>query len=315
MSSQDEINVSVNSDQEEKTEAKKIRRVRKVLKKNVEKEPLREEKVEKEQEKPKKSKKGSNALSHFVVFVFTALVIGGAVYYWQNKMSEEQKENLSKEARNTRLDFEKRLEGMTDKLKGQETEFNQLKEKAEQLEGKASLLDGALIKFKNKDLGITFNYPASFGEVKFEITEDQSGKRFRGTFADNDSLVFGGVSMNYASASSSINNDFLDVKSYVKKGDGDKAEYFYHTVHGAETDYKIEPMRVVKSFGEDVLMVNKDSFVAKNKEDNVWDFGLGADIGALVKLSGEEFKGIAFINKSTAKFPLADFEETLKSIK
>ena len=313
----DAIKVSVENDSGEKKEtkgAKKVVKRKKVVKKPVAKAatkvapPKKQVAAQKDTAKPAKIKAGKKGIfSHLLVFAVTTAIVGGGIYYWQSGVGEEGIDKLRKDARNTRINLESRLSDIKNKLQGMESENEELKETKKELEEKTTLLDGALKKYSNSDLKLSFHYPVLFGDVNVEIKETEEGKKFSGTFSENDQLVFGGVGDEYLTASSSMNDQFLDTRGFKEKS----GKYFYKTIHGSDTEYEIEPMRVVSTINDVALMLNKDGFVAE--ADEAWDFGLGQNIGTLVNLEHDDFSGLAFINKNTAKFPLADYEEMLKS--
>lgn len=309
MSKMDAIKVSVENDSDEKSDQKlekKIVKRKRVMKKNPTK--IEAKKTETTgKTKTKSSKRGF--FSHLLVFTMTAAVVGGGIYYWQSGEGKAGIEKLQSDARNTRINLEDRLSSIKDKLQGVESENEELKVTKKDLEEKATLLDGALKKYSNSDLKLTFNYPVLFGEVNVKIEETESGKKFSGSFSKNEDLLFGGVAEDYLVASSSMSDQFLDTQGFEKIGE----RYFYKSIHGDEADYRVEAMRVVETRNGEALMINKDSFALSGGEE-AWDFGLGQNIGAIVNLDNEDFSGIAFVNKNTAKFPLADFEEMLKSM-
>lgn len=308
MSKMDAIKVSVEDGGDEKKEVKEAKKTvkrKKIIKKPVVK---KQETKNLTKTKTKTSKKGM--FSHLLVFAITAAIVGGSIYYWQSIAGEEGLDKLRKDARNTRINLESRLSNIKNKLQGVESENEDLKETKKELEEKTTLLEGALKKYSNSDLKLSFHYPVLFGEVEVKITEDESGMRFVGTFSENDQLLFGGVNEEYDIASTSANNQFLDTFGFEERSD----KYFYKNVHGDDDSYKIEPMRIVDSRDGKILMLNKDGFVLEGETEDVWDFGLGQDIGAIANLDHDNYSGIAFVNKNTAKFPLADYEEMLKSL-
>lgn len=306
----DAIKVSVENDSDEKVEEKKLAKKtvkrKKVVKKTATKPAAKKAEVKKET-KTKSKKKGF--FSHLLVFIFTAIVVGGGIYYWQEGEGKAGLEKLQTDARNTRINLEERISSIKDKLQGVEDENEELKVTKEELEKKTGLLAGALRKYTDSNLKLSFHYPVLFGEVTVNIEEIDEGKKFVGIFSENADLVFGGVTENFSAASSSSDIQFLDTIGFEKQGD----DYFYKSIHSDETDNKVEAMRIIETSSGEVLMLNKDSFVA-NEEGEVWDFGLGQNIASVLNLESEEYSGVAFVNKNTAKFPLADFEDMLKSI-
>lgn len=262
-----------------------------------------------------RDKKGGGMVSTLVAVTVTALIVGGGVYLWLRSENKTAMEKLMDDTRNARMDLEQRIESVKNKLTTKEKEVEELSTVKKDLEEKSKLLDVAKIDYRDNDLGFKFQYPVSFGEVKIEKIQGVSGLKFVGSFSANPELYFGGVSKNFKMATTSDASStvfgFADSFGFISEGN----KYYYQSMDGEQKKYEIEPMRMVDSGLGKTLLLNKDSFV-KGKDGSVWDFGLGNDIGAIANIKNSKFEGgLVFINKNTAKFPLADFEESLKSVK
>lgn len=306
----DAIKISVENDSNEEGEKKKVKQKKVVKKTAVKATKKKLDKKETKRNKVKRNKAKGGFISHLLVFVITASVVGGAIYYWQGDKGKKSLDKLQSDARNARISFDDKISSIKSKLQGVEDENKELKETTKELEEKTVLLDGALKKYSNSNLLISFQYPVLFGDVNVNVEETENGKKFVGTFSKNEQLVFGGVTPDYAVASTSISDPFLDTLGYERDGN----DLILKNIHGEDSEYKVEAMRVVDTRFSEALMLNKDSFVVAGNDGESWDLGLGQNIGAVVNLKDTDFPGIAFVDKSTATFPLTDFEEMLKSI-
>lgn len=311
MSKMDSIKVSVEEGGNDKKEEEKSKPAPKKAspKKSVAKKEASKTKSKK-QKSVKIEKKGF--FSHLFVVAMTALIVGGGIYYWQSEAGKESIDKLRNDARNTRINLENSISSIKDKLQMQEEENKKLKETEEELKQKANLLNEALKKYSNPDLKLSFYYPVLFGEVNIDVTDEEGAARFVGTFSENEQLLFGGISKDYnLPAASSTENQIFDNYGFGESGNN----YYLRTIHGKNNEYEVEPMRVVETKNGKAIMLNKDGFLLDKESESTWDFGLGQDIAAVINLDGEDFQGMTIINKSTAKFPLANFEEMLESIK
>ena len=256
--------------------------------------------------------KKSNFGSIFIVIIFTTLIVGGGIYSWQDRANKKENIDSSEKIKNIKFDFETRMNNIKNKLTEIETSNVELKAKNSELEEKAKLLYGAKKNFLNKEIGISFDYPAIFGEVDFRIEEIATGTKFIGTFSKNKNLIFQGISNNYIlenNASSTIIN-ISDTKGYYKKQD----KFYFQTVREDNlTDYEIKEFKIIKCVNSEALLIDKNSF-SNNEEDN-FQINIGENIGALINLKNEEYPGMIFINFDFNKMPLENFIEIIKTIK
>lgn len=243
-----------------------------------------------------------NYASTVLIALIALAVAGASVFVWQKEYAERKIEQTKKEADGIKIDFENRMSELKDKLAGIEIENNELKTENQELAVKTELLNSAKMKFTEPRLGISFEYPAIFGEVKLEIIEDNGNKFFKGKLAGNEKLVFGGVADNFKTGASTT-AEFLNTTGFSKK----KGKYFYKST-GVE--YEIQPLNIVKlPSGSEGLVVDKKSFAQKELSVD-----LGENIGALVNLNSSDFEGIGFINQDISLLPLIDFAAMIESV-
>jgi uncharacterized FlaG/YvyC family protein len=244
----------------------------------------------------------------FITIIITALVVGGGVYAWQNKLTQSSIDSVRQEARNARISLESEMDNLKSQLQGQETANAELKKTQDELAVQAKLLVTAQQEFKSDELGLSFTYPARLGEVKLTIENGETGKIFQGIFTDNDRLVFGGISKDF---SAGREGGFTDTQGYLKKGD----KYYFKFVSAKPvTDYEIKPVQIIKASNEDVLLVNKESFITETVSEGP-KLNPGEDsLGALVNLRTKDFTGVAFWNRDLTKMTSADFETILETI-
>ncbi len=312
----DGVKISVNKEGEVKKPIKKRGRPKKITKKAPAKPSMAGARVKskinkKIVEKKDKAGKRSNFALTLIVAVITGAVVGSSIYVWQSRSGEKNINDVRQDARKVRMDFEQRLNQLKNKLTGVETENQKLKDTTKDLEERAKLLEGAKKDFFDPEIGITFEYPAIFGEVNLEMIEGVSGKKVKGTFSKNDKLVFGAVGMDYKPKSSSTKIDFIESQGYYKKRD---KFYFQPIGTTKSTDYEIVPSKEIETENGLALLVDKKSFVIDEEADGA-SVDIGENIGAIVNFKTGDFKGISFLNQDLGLMPLENFENMLASIK
>lgn len=141
----------------------------------------------------------------------------------------------------------------------------------------------SLITFNNDVLGLSFKYPASFGNLDFQIRDgSESGRIFYGSF-EKGTVWFGGVTQNF---SEGRGVGFIDYDGNLTWYD-DKPVKKIITVDGGH-------IKILKGTGQ--AMPGNHLMEGR--------------FGALLQLKGEEFKGAAFATDST----LEEFESLLETI-
>ena len=80
--------------------------------------------------------------------------------------------------------------------------------------------------------------------------------------------------------------------------------------------YEVNPAKVVDIGGEEAILLDKNSFVQEDQEDNeAVPVDIGENVGFLVNLDNSEFSGIGFLNSDFSALPLAEFEDLIKTLK
>ena len=229
-------------------------------------------------------------------------------------MADRDVEKISSDARSTRQEFEKRLDNLKEKLSGTEKEKEELLETKEELEEKTKLLENAKKNYASEKLGFSFLYPAIFGEVEIEIIEAATGTKFIGEFSKNDKLIFGGVSADYERAGTSSAIAFIDTLGFIDK----KNKYYYQPYgNNKNTDFEIQPAKIVGYRGGEALLLDKKSFVGQDEftENAGKPFAdIGENLGGLFNLKQDEYKGVAFVNMDFSLMSAETFAEMLKTI-
>lgn len=279
--------------------------VKVTIKKNPAKKPVAQKAEPAEQISKNKSRSGGT-WKFIIVLLLTAIVVGGAVYGWQKKSTDSSINKISQESRTVRQQFENQIETLKDTLSSMQNENETLKKTKEELDSVKQQLTKATIKYSNNELGLSFEYPAVLGDVKVTISNADKGKIFTGTFTGDEKLVFGGISQDYTNAT---NSTFIDSRGYLKKG----SKYFYLFLGDkGDTDFEIKPAKTVKAGDNEILLIDKTSFIGNNPENSKLNPGEG-NLGALVNLK-KGFPGIAFLNQDQTTFSQADFEKMLSTI-
>ena len=264
--------------------------------------------------KTEKREKERGILTMIISIFVTALVVGGAIYAWQSKVAEMGAEKISSDARSTRQEFEKRLDNLKKKLSGTEKEKEELLKTKQELEEKAKLLKDAKKSYVNDEMGFSFLYPAIFGEAEIETIETATGTKFIGKFSKNDKLIFGGASTNYERVSTSTAMDFIDTRGFI-----DEKNKYYYQPGGMDknTDFEIQPAKIVGYRGGEALLLDKKSFVGQDEftENAGKPFvNIDENLGGLFNLKKDEYKGVAFVNMDFGLMSIEAFTEMLKTI-
>jgi hypothetical protein len=312
----DGVKISISNDAKEKKEKKKTPAKKVLPKKKTLSKPVLKNSA-KTITKPvlnNKKKEKKSFLSMLISVVLSALIVGGVIYVWQQQSSENSLNKLSEDAREARMEFEQRLNNIKNKLTGTEKEKEELKTEYEQLKEKAELLKNAKLYFSDSEIALSFDYPAVFGEVKIAILEGATGTSFLGEFTENEKLVFGGISLDYESDATSSEINFMDNLGYYSERN---KYYFLSAGDDKSKDYEIQPSKIIGLKDGEALLLDKKSFINQDefsiaKGENY--INIGENIGGLVNLKGDIYKGAGFINSDFGMMPLADFEEMLKSV-
>lgn len=242
--------------------------------------------------------------------ILTALVVGGGIYAWQKATSQKNVDKIKDEVQSTRLDFEQRLASLKDNLTNKEKENEQLKTSSEQLKITEELLAKAKIEYKNDELGLSFEYPASLGQVELTVAGGSQGKIVKGVFSKTDKIFFSGVSADYLASSTAATGtiSFLETTGFLEK---DKKFYFQYPGEKDSTIFEIQPDKLINNNNNKVLLITKKSFTAVKDGKTV---DIGENIGAVTNLKGKSIGGVAFMNQDLGVLPMAEFEKLLSSI-
>lgn len=277
------------------------------------KKPAAKKNVKKESAKTKPKSKNS-FLNNLIVFIITALIVGGGIYFWQQQRSEDRIDKISENAVTTRIDFEQRIENLKNKILGLEKSKKELEQENITLKERVELLDGAKKDFSDSELGLAFEYPALFGEVKVTIHEGATGTSFMGEFTKNEKLKFGGLSRDYASDSTSTELDIIDTLGYYSERN---KYYFQPAGDGENQDFELQPAKIIGAPAGEVLLLDKKSFVGQDefsKASGDTTIGIGENVAGLANLKDDIYGGVVFVNMDFGIMPLENFENMLASV-
>jgi len=259
----------------------------------------------------KTSKQGSRGLMNTVIAaLITALVVGGGIYAWQKNTKQELANELSQEAKNTRMDFEKRIDNLKNRLTNVESEKESIKKTAEELKEKAKLLADAKKEYSGEELGLKFEYPAVFGELTVSPAKAATGTKVKGEFRETDKVYLGAASQNYVpqNAATGSAQAFTSTLGFEERDDG----YYFRTPKG---DFKIEPIQEVETAGgRTALLLNKNSFTS-TIEGSSSPVKIKEYLGAVVNIEEGDYSGVALVNSDFGVMPQQDFINMIKSIK
>jgi len=273
--------------------------------------------IKKEGKKPqgdgspkKKRKKQKGLFSSFVSILITAVIVGGGIYAWQSNSKDKSVDDIMRDARNTRESFEKSLKNLEGKIRKVETENEELKTKKEELEEKVSLVTDAIKVFEDSRIGVSFTYPALFGDVHLKIIKGSEGNKFEGSFSNNPKFVFGGSSSDYLSTSTASTSlvSFLNFSGIEGKAE---ERVFKTTDLDGELKYKVNPAQQISFKGGDSFIVDAKSFVIESGQK---DLDISLNVGAILNIDNEIFPGLAFLNSDLSVLSLENYRKILSSI-
>ncbi len=245
----------------------------------------------------------------FIGIIVAGLVIVLAVYGWQNADKSKLKNDLEQSIRNKEKEFNLKLNEYEQDVSALKEEKQSLEDEKSKLEEELdSIMASTTLGFTNAELGVTFKYPISYGEAKFEESKGEKGKRYTITFSKNDKLVIGGISPDYQAGSEGT---FSDTRGYAEKG----GKYYFKSFSSeSEEDYALAPIKTIEANGSKILVVDKGSFASeKDAASSQLSPGEGS-LGAILNLNSENYSGMSIWDKDASSTPLARFEEMLKTI-
>jgi hypothetical protein len=169
-------------------------------------------------------------------------------------------------------------------------------------------------KYTNAELGLSFEYPARFGDVKVEImiggkAGGQTGEKLIGSFSQQEQLEFGGITEDFSAGRSGL---LTDTRGFLEKN----GHYYFKFVSAKPVeDYEVLPKEViVKNFGK-ILVLDNQSFEGERYGVEGPVLGVGAGrLAALVNLKNSKFPGLVFYDWDIQEIPLAEFKAILNSL-
>ena len=240
--------------------------------------------------------------------IIIAAAAAGGSYFWQKKETAKTIAKISADARATRLEFEKRIDNLREQISSLKKNEEKLKESNKELKKQTEELSSAQKRYNNSELGLSFYYPASFGEISIEAEDGKSGKAIIGSFSLNPKLFFGAVTVDYEPSEERAEIKFIESRGYKQE----RGEYYFMPPGGNNyKDYKLSPAKIIESRTGKVLLVDKKSFNIKAKAKKV---DIGENAGLLANLKKKEYSGIAFLNEDFGMLPLEKFVEMAESI-
>lgn len=170
--------------------------------------------------------------------------------------------------------------------------------------------------YTNSDLGISFAYPAEFGDVTISITtpesvQFQTGKKITGSFSNFAGLTFGGITTDYEYGAG---GQITDTRGFLEQNG---AYYFKFVSDKPDTGTPLEPLAVLMTQDErKALVLESNSFVNdRGVEGPTFGASLGDfNLSALVNIADDEFTGLMFVNTDTKNFSREKFEQFVRTI-
>jgi hypothetical protein len=229
--------------------------------------------------------------------IFGALIVGGIVYFTLNNSYSEKQIQL-----NNQISM---LQNQVEVLKKQ-NEVSQQSPTPTQIQPNASDNATGLKTYENKEIGLSFRYPANYGDFQISINNGETGKKFTGGFQDNRHFSIGGITADFTAGRSGY---FLDFVKYLYEGGK-----YYHLM-ALDKRWLVEPIKTITVADQKVLIVNGDGYVEERNVEGP-TINPGPNGGALINIPGTgEFKGVAVWNSDIKALPQSDFEEIIKTFK
>ncbi|MFA6466998.1 MAG: hypothetical protein WCV71_04005 [Patescibacteria group bacterium] len=166
------------------------------------------------------------------------------------------------------------------------------------------------IKFVSNELGISFEYPDRYGEVKINFSDygddanaAASGKLFMGTFSSETDIVFGGTSLDFQAGRG---GSITDSQGYTFENDK-----YYSRMPGLKKRI-IAPISTLNNNSNIILVISDNSF---SDSSGISGWGLVPNTrAALINFeSDNEYAGMAIYNKNTKNISEGEFEKILVS--
>ncbi|MDA3840103.1 MAG: hypothetical protein PF572_03360 [Patescibacteria group bacterium] len=254
--------------------------------------------------------KGNSVLTNLLSIAVTALIVGGAIYAWQDKAKDDSLSKVQLDAKNVREGYERSLKNLENEKRKVASENDNLKTENDELKTTVDSVKGAVKNYSNEELGISFSYPALFESVNYEKSAGESGEKFSIKFSKNDNFHIAGVSAGYKGLEVSTSTE-ANFDNFIKI-EKDKDEYMYYvSVQGEEVEYKLNPIEVIPFSGGEALLVDSKSFILEEEQLAV---GIGQNLGAVLNTNKEGFSGMAMINSDFGQLSPDDFKAFLESI-
>lgn len=162
----------------------------------------------------------------------------------------------------------------------------------------------------NGDLGLSFKYPAAFGEITYKDNlPSETGKEFIITFSKNDKFLMGGMTSDF---SAGRGGSFLDSRGYYEENG---KYYFYFVDTKPSTTYPLNPLKILTVNGHSILLVDRQSFVGNDNIDGPYLHPGEGNLGALLNFTNSSFPGMAVWDKDTQAVPQEMFEKILSTFR
>ncbi len=253
--------------------------------------------------KSKNSKKLSPA-SLLVVAVLTAVLVGGGMYAWYQSKTEEIKTEAALEKRSLEEEMQKQISVLKNRLNLLTEEKQNLAKEKEKLSAKANKLNKAQLTFINSDLGISFFYPAVFGDPVASTSVGKQGSFWQNSFSDFSSLVLEAATADYLPATSSQE---IKIINFFKKDD----KYFLRLSNEEIKEVEVKPLKVLSVSGREVLILDANSLPA----DLSAKVMARSQIVAVVNLEGKQYAGLVWHDKDTKNLGLDKLGQILETLR
>lgn len=250
--------------------------------------------------KPKKSAPRNNFTPWLLIAIL--LVVGSVVIKAQVDKAKQTAEGINRQAEEEKDSLRKKLNVLEDKIRSLSEEKTTWDAQRSDYESTAKLLDSARLEFTNEELGISFQYPAIWGDIDLKFATETSGKSYLGKFTKNDAVVFGGTTSDFVGTGTP---QAVWFSGYEKKRSAYNADF------GDKKDLPIKPVGIRSIGSREVLLLDGTSFL--NPADAAYGPGENGQ-NAIMNLEKENYGGIAFWNMDKTKINSETFDKLIESI-
>ncbi len=253
--------------------------------------------------KAKKKKKASVG-AFLTVAALTAVLVGGGMYMWFQAKSKEIKIEAAWQKQSLEEEMQQQIKVLKNRLEALKKEKESLNQEKQALSAKADKLSQAQLTFISNDLGLTFFYPAVFGDLAATTSQGQAGSFWQGQFSENDNLSLAAVTADYLPAGTSSEFKIVDFFQKDKK-------YFLRLIGPEKKEIEVKPDKVLKLAGQEVLLLTANSLPADWRQQVLGP----AKLIAVEILPAKKYASLVWQVKDDKQLPMDKLGQILETVR